>query len=87
MGKMKEYFIEQMNNQTGTGDEDFDYEQFKQSNEVVELNESHRTKYSDSDIEYVLKTVNAKYPVQFNDIIMNEIRKEFYTINELRYDF
>ena len=87
MGKMKEMFIDQINSQMGTGDEDYGYEQFKQSKEIEEMNEAHKTKYSDSDVEYVLKTLSNRYPVQLNDVILNEIRKEFYTINDLRYDF
>ena len=51
------------------------------------MNEAHKTKYSDSDVEYVLKTLSNRYPIQLNDVILNEIRKEFYTINDLRYDF
>ena len=87
MGKMKEMFIDQINSQMGTGDEDYGYEQFKQSKEIEEMNAAHKTKYSDSDVEYVLKTLSNRYPVQLNDVILNEIRKEFYTINDLRYDF
>ena len=87
MGKMKEMFIEQINSQMGMGDEDYGYEQFKQSKEIEEMNEAHKTKYSDSDVEYVLKTLSNRYPIQLNDVILNEIRKEFYTINDLRYDF
>ena len=85
MGKIKQLLMEEFN--AGPGDEDYGYEQFKQSKEIEEMNEAHRTKYSDSDIEYVLKTLSNRYPVQLNDVILNEIRKEFYTINDLRYDF
>ena len=85
MGKMKQLLMEEIN--AGPGDEDYGYEQFKQSKEIEEMNEAHKTRYSDSDVEYVLKTLSNRYPVQLNDVILNEIRKEFYTINDLRYDF
>ena len=86
MGKMKEMFIDQINSQMSAGDEDYGYEQFKQSKEIEEMNEAHRTKYSDSDIEYVLKTLSNKYPTQLNNTILNEIKNEFDKINSLRYE-
>ena len=36
MGKMKELFIDQMNNQVGASDDSYHYEKFKQEKEIVE---------------------------------------------------
>ncbi len=82
MGKMKELFIEQMNNSFERGDEDYDYESFEYQNQLEVLNESMKTKYSESDVKYVLdKILGDANPL--NEQILYELN-ELYN---LRNDF
>lgn len=81
MGKMKELFIEQMNNQVGTGDEDFDYESHKYRTELEALNQSMIPKYSESDIKYVLDLVLGDTN-SLNETILYELNELYNLRNE-----
>lgn len=82
MGKMKELFIEQMNNQIGTGDEDYQYNEFVNQKAIEELNEALKPKYADSDIKYVLDLVLGDAN-PLNEQIMYELNE----LHNLRHDF
>jgi hypothetical protein len=82
MGKMKELFIEQLNNSFERGDEDYDYESFEYQNQLEELNASMKPKYSDGDIKYVLDLVLGDAN-SINETILYELNKLY----NLRNDF
>lgn len=82
MGKMKELFIEQMNNQIATGDEDYQYNEFVNQKAIEELNESIKPKYADSDIKYVLDLVLGDAN-PLNEQILYELNE----LHNLRHDF
>lgn len=86
MGKMKELFIDQMNNQVGASDDSYHYEKFKQEKEIVELNESHKQRYSNADVDYVLKVMLQKYPGKITEEVINDFKSEFYHLNSMRYE-
>ena len=82
MGKMKELFIEQMNNSFERGDEDYDYESFEYQKAIEELNEAIKPKYAEADIKYVLDLVLGDAN-SLNEQILYELN-ELYN---LRNDF
>lgn len=82
MGKMKEVFIEQMNNQVGTGDEDYDYESYEYRAGLEQLNDAMRLKYSESDIKYVLDLVLGDAN-PLNETILYELNE----LHNLRNEF
>ena len=82
MGKMKELFIEQLNNSFDRGDEDYDYESFEYQKAVEELNESIKPKYAEGDVKYVLDLVLGDAN-PLNEQILYELN-ELYN---LRNDF
>jgi hypothetical protein len=82
MGKMKELFIEQMNNSFERGDEDYDYESFEYQKAIEELNEAIKPKYAEGDIKYVLDLVLGDAN-PLNEQILHELN-ELYN---LRNDF
>jgi hypothetical protein len=82
MGKMKELFIEQLNNSFERGDEDYDYESFEYQKAVEELNESIKPKYAEGDVKYVLDLVLGDAN-PLNEQILYELN-ELYN---LRNDF
>ena len=82
MGKMKELFIEQMNNSFERGDEDYDYESFEYQKAIEELNEAVKPKYAEADIKYVLDLVLGDAN-SLNEQILYELN-ELYN---LRNDF
>jgi hypothetical protein len=82
MGKMKELFIEQMNNSFERGDEDYDYESYEYQKAIEELNEAIKPKYAEADIKYVLDLVLGDAN-SLNEQILYELN-ELYN---LRNDF
>jgi hypothetical protein len=82
MGKMKELFIEQLNNSFDRGDEDYDYESFEYQKAIEELNELIKPKYAEGDIKYVLDLVLGDAN-PLNEQILYELN-ELYN---LRNDF
>ena len=82
MGKMKELFIEQLNNSFERGDEDYDYESFEYQKAVEELNESIKPKYAEGDVKYVLDLILGDAN-PLNEQILYELN-ELYN---LRNDF
>jgi hypothetical protein len=82
MGKMKELFIEQLNNSFERGDEDYDYESFEYQKAIEELNEAIKPKYAEGDVKYVLDLVLGDAN-PLNEQILHELN-ELYN---LRNDF
>ena len=82
MGKMKELFIEQMNNQVGTGDEDYDYKSYEYRAGLEQLNDAMRLKYSESDVKYVLDLVLGDAN-PLNETILYELNE----LHNLRNEF
>ena len=53
---------------------------------IEELNEAHKQRYSDADVDYVLKVMLQKYPGKITESVINDFKSEFYHLNSMRYE-
>jgi hypothetical protein len=75
MGAIKNAFEDQINTGSVGGDEDYGYQEW--TNELGELNERIKPKYSDMDIDNVLDILNDSF-------LKNMLKDEFNRVHNLK---
>jgi nucleoid DNA-binding protein len=93
MGKMKELFMRQIENQMNdiNADADYDYELYLKQMEEQEaiinsINDQIKSKYSDADVKHVLLEVFGTFNVseRLKDEIIEKIMNDLNNLNNLR---